>query len=117
MTKTAVSSRKARKSVRWLKLLTICAVLFALFHLGQQYIRYQGILQDVAACEQQLQETEAEYEALQQQLALLSNDSYLEQIARTNLGMVKEGEIVVSPAQITDMPVLNKNLKDVDIIH
>jgi len=92
-------------------------VLFALLKLGQQYQRYQAIQSEVELHQQQFVTAQDEYQRLQDQMKLYYSDSYLEQIARSSLGMVKQGEVVVSPAEVGDVPELNKQLKDKDVLH
>jgi len=108
---------KSKKRFCWFRLLGICTVLFLMLKLGQQYHRYQAIEAEVEAYRQELAEAENEYMRLQEQLSLYYNDSYLEQIARKSLGMVKIGEVVVSSAEVSDVRLLNKNIKDNDVIH
>ena len=106
-----------KKHFCWSKLLCICAVLFVMLKLGQQYQRYQAIEAEVALCRQDLAKAQEDYLNRQEQLKLYYSDSYLEQIARGSLGMVKIGEIVVSPAEISDVRELNDTVKDKDILH
>ena len=109
MDKKAVS-KKPKRSVRWLKLFCICLGLFMLWQIGSQYQRHQYMLAEVARHEALLQAAQQEHAYLQGQLELLFNDSYLEQLARRNLGMVREGEIIVMQAEISDIPELNPHL-------
>ncbi|MCL1816407.1 MAG: septum formation initiator family protein [Clostridiales bacterium] len=88
-----------------------------MFKLTQQYHRYQAIQEEVEQHRQKLAQAKMEYINLQEQLKLYYSDSYLEQIARSSLGMVKLGEIVISPAEISDVRELNRQAKDKDIIH
>lgn len=117
MKKTVAATTKSKKHFCWFKLLTICVVLFALLKLGQQYQRYQAIQSEVELHQQQFVTAQDEYQRLQDQMKLYYSDSYLEQIARSSLGMVKQGEVVVSPAEVGDVPELNKQLKDKDVLH
>jgi len=85
--------------------------------LGQQYQRYQHIQAEVTEYQHRLAVAQSEYDSLQEQVQLLYCDSYLEQMARGSLGMVKEGEVVISPAVISDAPELNLKVNEKDIIH
>ena len=107
--------RKTKRSVRWLKLLCICLFFFMLWQIGSQYQRHQSMLAEVARHESQLQAALQYHIDLQNQLELLFNDSYLEQLARRNLGMVRAGEIIVMQAEIGDIPELNPNLNEADV--
>jgi cell division protein FtsB len=84
--------------------------------LGQQYHRYQEIQAEVELYRQKLTVAQDGYRHQQEQLKLYYSDSYLEQLARSSLGMVKIGEVVVSPAVVSDVRELNENMKDKDVI-
>ena len=117
MQKTVSSTAKNKKSFCWFRLLSICAVFFVLLKLGNQYQRYMSIQCEVESHQQKLVSAQEECRHLQEQLKLYYSDSYLEQIARSSLGMVKEGEVVVSPAEINDAPELDEKIKDKDVMH
>lgn len=117
MSKTVSNTQKTKKRFCWFKLLGICAALFVLSKLGQQYQRYLHIQAEVTDYQQRLEVAQSEYSCLQEQVQLLYRDSYLEQLARSSLGMVKEGEVVISPAEISDAPELNLKVNEKDIIH
>jgi cell division protein FtsB len=85
--------------------------------LGQQYQRYQTIQAEVDLYKQKLTQAQDEYSRQQEQLRLYYSDSYLEQIARSSLGMVKAGEVVVSPAEISDVRGLSDIIMAQDVIH
>ena len=108
---------KTKKRFCWFRLLGICTVLFLMLKLGQQYHRYQAIEAEVEQHRQKLAEVQSEYRSRQEQLSLYYNDSYLEQIARGSLGMVKAGEVVVSAAKIGNVRELDKNIKEKDVTH
>ena len=108
---------KAKKRFCWFRLLGICAVFFMMLKLGQQYQRYQAIEDEVELYKQKLAEAQDEYNNQQEQLRLYYSDSFLEQIARSSLGMVKVGEVVISPAEISDVRGLSEIITAQDIIH
>ena len=108
---------KNKKRFCWSRLLVICAVLFLMLKLGQQYHRYLNIQGEVELSRQRLVEAQNEYRRQQEHLKLYYSDSYLEQIARGSLGMVKIGEVVVSPAEISDVRELDEKIKDKDVSH
>ncbi|MCL1976461.1 MAG: septum formation initiator family protein [Firmicutes bacterium] len=108
---------KSKKRFCWSRLLVICAVCFLMLKLGSQYHRYQAIQDEVEEYQQKLTEAQDEYRRQQEHLKLYYSDSYLEQIARGSLGMVKLGEIVVSPAEISDVRELDEKIKDKDVTH
>ena len=110
-----IVGKKPKRSVRWLKLFCICLGLFMLWQIGSQYQRHQYMLVEVARQEALLQAAQQNYADLQNQLELLFNDSYLEQLARRNLGMVRAGEIIVMQAEVGDIPELNPHLNAADV--
>ena len=112
-----MTKEKRKKRFCWFRLLGVCTVIFLMLKLGQQYHRYQLIQAEVEIYRQKLIEAQDEYRYKEEQLSLYYNDSYLEQIARSCLGMVKIGEVVVSSAQTSDVKELNKNIKDKDVNH
>jgi cell division protein FtsB len=85
--------------------------------LGHQYQRYQAIQIEVEQYKQKLIEAQDECRRQQEQVYLYYSDSYLEQIARSCLGMVKIGEVVISPAEISDIRKLNEKIKEKDVLH
>jgi cell division protein FtsB len=85
--------------------------------LNQQYQRYQSIQAEVETYRHKLAEAQDEYLQQQERLKLYYSDSFLEQLARSSLGMVKIGEVVISPAEISDVREYNENNKDRDIMH
>ena len=115
--KKRIAGRRSRRSVRWLKLLCVFLACFMLWQIGSQYLRYQNILAEVDRHQEWLVSAQQQQVSLQNQLELLFNDSYLEQLARRNLGMVRAGEIVVMQAEITEIPELDPNLRDSDLNH
>ena len=117
MGKKTSQTSKPKKSFSWFKLLLICLALFVLAKLGQQYQRYQYILAEVDDCRQRLEVAQNEYEDLQKHVQLLYCDSYLEQLARKSLGMIKKGEVVISTAEISDVPEFNEKMNEKDVFH
>ena len=108
---------KNKKHFCWFRLLAVCAVIFLMLKLGQQYQRYLNIQAEVELYRQKLTEVQDEYQRAQEQVLLYYSDSYLEQLARSGLGMVKIGEVVVSPAQISDVRKLKEIVNDKDMLH
>ena len=108
---------KSKKRFCWFRVLGVCAVFFMMLKLGQQYQRYQIIQGEVDLYKQKLAEAQDEYFNQQEHLKLYYSDSFLEQIARSNLGMVKVGEVVVSPAEISNVRGLNERITAQDSIH
>ena len=112
-----IPKEKHKKHFCWFRLLGVCIVVFLMLKLGQQYHRYLVICAEVEQYEQKLANAQDEYLKQQEQLSLYYNDSYLEQIARSSLGMVKAGEVVVSATEISDVRELNESINDIEVFH
>ncbi|MGI5892589.1 MAG: FtsB family cell division protein [Bacillota bacterium] len=91
-----------RKSKRWGMIAFVVIAFFVVFHFAGRYLQYNNMQHELSRYQEQLAETEKKYQDLQEQKALLYDDSYLETLARATLGMVKEGEVLVSPMQQND---------------
>lgn len=87
---------KKKRTFRWWNILVVGLALFFCVRLGLQIKEYHDLQEEAAYYEQVLAETEAAYQEQLDKQELLYNDSYLERMARERLGMVKEGETVIS---------------------
>ena len=99
--KTQTTKRK--RSFRWLNILVVGLALFFCVRLGMQVKQYHDLQEEKAYYQEVLAETEAAYQEQLDKQELLYNDSYLERMARERLGMVKDGETVISTVE-TDLP-------------
>ncbi|CEP66519.1 Septum formation initiator [Moorella glycerini] len=70
-------------------------LLYSFAHVGLAL--YQTNLQ-IKACQEQKAALLAEGNRLREQIKELNNDSYIERMAREELGLVKPGETVIIPA-------------------
>ena len=68
-----------------------------------QVKQYHDLQEEKAYYQEVLAETEAVYQDQLDKQELLYNDSYLERMARERLGMVKDGETVISTVE-THLP-------------
>ena len=87
---------KKKKRFRWWNILLIAAALFFCVRLGLQVKEYFALQEEAEYYREVLSQTESAYQEQLEKEDLLYNDSYLERVAREKLGMVKEGETVVS---------------------
>lgn len=94
---------KKKRTFRWWNILVVGLALFFCVRLGLQIKEYHDLQDEAAYYEQVLAETEAAYQEQLDKQELLYNDSYLERMARERLGMVKEGETVISTVK-TEIP-------------
>ncbi len=100
------------------RVLIILGIVLAMFNLLSQYWRYLDMQDKIAIYEQDLITAEQEYEQLMAKKELLSNnDSYMEQLARESLGMVRAGEAVVVPAEVSDIPELDTEMDEDEVLH
>ncbi|NLW07128.1 MAG: hypothetical protein GX039_03975 [Clostridia bacterium] len=89
-------NNKKRRSLKGLLIIGIVGyLLFSFGHLG--YGIYQAKLQ-IKSYEAQKQALLAKKEQLQEQIEQLNDASYIERLAREELGLVKPGETVIIPA-------------------
>ena len=88
--------KKGKKKLRWTKLLLILAVCFFLVQLYGTIDRYLTLEDEIGYYQEQLAQAEAAYEERLATIELLDDEAYIERLARENLGMVKQGETVVS---------------------
>ena len=99
--KTQTTKRK--RSFRWWNILVVGLALFFCVRLGMQVKQYHDLQEEKAYYQEVLAETEAAYQEQLDKQELLYNDSYLERMASERLGMVKDGETVISTVE-TDLP-------------
>lgn len=87
-----MGKRKKRFKIRHLILLVI--VIFLVVTITKQQLKINKIKGEQAMVEAQIQEALKEQQELKKQIELLKTDSYIEKIARDELGLVKPGEII-----------------------
>jgi cell division protein DivIC len=104
-------SAKKRKVLRWRNLLVLFLVFFFCFRLGTQVKQYFELEQEAEYYRAQLAVAEEEYQQQLEKQELLYNESYLERMARERLGMVKEGESVVSIMKIESTDTANHDIE------
>ena len=112
-----MSQPKAKKRFLWRRAIIVAIACFLLIQLGQQYKLRQAMLAEVEVHRQLLADATEEYRSKRELLWLYYSDSFLEQIARSSLGMVKIGEVVVSPAEVSDVLELNQAIRVNDVLH
>ncbi|MDO4582123.1 MAG: septum formation initiator family protein [Bacillota bacterium] len=104
----AQTAKRRKKTPRWLTALTLAAVLFVVVQFTGQYLRYQELRKEADFYRDQLQQAESEYQYLLEQKELYYNDAFIERVARENLGMVKQGETVVSTVSTAQTELLEQ---------
>ena len=88
--------KQKKKSLRWISLLILGLALFFVIRLGNQIVEYNELKEELAYYQSELAVAEEQYNEQLAQQELLNNDAYIERLAREKLGMVKEGESVIS---------------------
>jgi len=96
MTNKSKRRGKIKKSFRWLNLLALVVVFFFCLRIGGQIKQYVELQREADYYQEQLEIAQADYDIQLAKKDLLNNDAYLERMAREKLGMVKDGEEVVS---------------------
>ena len=76
------SARPQRRQINWFVIIMALMFLLAAFKLGEQAFTYHDLSQDKVQAEARLKEKEQ-----------LVDPSYVEKLAREDLGMTKDGEI------------------------
>ena len=89
-------SPKRRRRFSWIRLLGVVIAVLIVVQMISEYSTYNQLKNEVEHYQQQLALAEAEYQEVVEKQELLNNDSYVERLARDNLGMVKEGEVRVT---------------------
>ena len=108
---------KPRRSIAWMRLLAIVAVVFVLIQFGNQYKIYREAKAEVLMTKEELAAVQAGYDELQAQKELLFNDSYLEVLAREKLGMIHAGETVISPADKNQEVIQKTEIDAKELMH
>ena len=88
-------TKKSRKAsslfVRVFLLVFLCTVFAGV---GQKFIRYQEVKEELAVVTAKIEEEKEKQLDFETRREYYTSDSYIEQIAREQLGMVKSNEII-----------------------
>ena len=88
-------NRKSRKAsvlfVRGFLLVFFCAVFAGV---GKQAIRYQAVKEELAVVSAAIAEEQEKQTNFETRREYYTSDSYIEQVAREQLGMIKPNEII-----------------------
>ncbi len=87
--------RKSRKAsslfVRLFLLVFVCAVFIGV---GKQAVRYQEVKEEMAVVTAEIEAEQEKQLNFETRKEYYTSDSYIEQVAREQLGMVKPNEII-----------------------
>ena len=90
--------RRSLKSFNWFAVFMVVVIGYFAFKLGSQEVHLQQVAEDQAVADARLAAAQAENEALKQEKANLEDLSYIEKIAREELGMTRHGELPYTDA-------------------
>ncbi|NLG85775.1 MAG: septum formation initiator family protein [Firmicutes bacterium] len=89
--------RQHRGGTRWGKILFLVVLLyFGYSSLGQVKLMI-ALRQELAQVEQAIASAEQRTDEIKAEITYLKSDSYVEKVARQELGLVKPGEIIFMP--------------------
>ncbi|GAB6179124.1 hypothetical protein JCM14036_04430 [Desulfotomaculum defluvii] len=91
--------RRGKKGGRLILFLSVAIVGYMAFSLFNQFTRVDNMQSSVKTLQSQVEELKTRNEALRAEIKQIKSESYIEQAAREQLGLVKPGETLVVPAQ------------------
>lgn len=91
--------RQGRGSGKLILCISVVIVGYIIFSLGNQFNRLHTMESNVGDMKKQVEELKTKNSALREEIKKIRSDSYVEQVAREQLGLVKPGETLVVPTQ------------------
>ena len=79
-------------SLGWL-LVTLCVIIYGVYVIGDKAMTISQLNSDMDQARLRLEEAQRENQQLKEENASLSDDAYIEKLAREELGMTRKGEI------------------------
>lgn len=79
-------------SLGWL-LVTLCVLIYGVYVIGDKAMTISQLNSDMDQARLRLEEAQRENQQLKDENASLSDDAYIEKLAREELGMTRKGEI------------------------
>lgn len=79
-------------SLGWL-LVTLCVLIYGVYVIGDKAMTISQLNSDMDQARLRLEEAQRENQQLKEENASLSDDAYIEKLAREELGMTHKGEI------------------------
>ena len=89
---------RPRYRVRWFRLILFCVAGYFIYVLAGQQLDLQAIQKEKEASRHKLEQLQQVNANLNEERNKLTKPSYIEKIAREELGLVKPGEIPYIPA-------------------
>lgn len=84
-------------------LILFCVLGYVVFSFGQQFYKIYSINNEISSCLNDKAALVQEQKGLEEEISLLQNKSYIERIAREDLGMIRPGETLLVPGQTGDI--------------
>ena len=81
-----------RLNLGWL-LVTLCVLGYGIWVIGDKAVTLSHLNDDMEVAQQRLEAAQMENQQLKDEQANLSDDAYIEKLAREELGMTRQGEI------------------------
>ena len=79
-------------SLGWL-LVTLCVLIYGVYVIGDKDMTISQLNGDIYQARLRIEEAQKENQQLKEENAILSDDAYIEKLAREELGMTRKGEI------------------------
>ncbi|MFO7152700.1 MAG: septum formation initiator family protein [Bacillota bacterium] len=90
-----------KKRIKWSRVLLLIFLVYFVYTFTAQQLKINDLKRQEMELSREIERLSAERAELQKEIELLNTDSYIEELARDQLGLVKPGEILykVSPGR------------------
>lgn len=90
-----------KKRIKWSRVLLLIFLVYFVYTFTVQQLKINDLKRQEMELSREIERLSAERAELQKEIELLNTDSYIEELARDQLGLVKPGEILykVSPGR------------------
>jgi len=90
-----------KKRIKWSRVLLLIFLVYFVYTFTAQQLKINDLKRQEMELSREIERLSAERAELQREIELLNTDSYIEELARDQLGLVKPGEILykVSPGR------------------
>jgi len=90
-----------KKRIKWSRVLLLIFLVYFVYTFTVQQLKINDLKRQEMELSREIERLSAERAELQREIELLNTDSYIEELARDQLGLVKPGEILykVSPGR------------------
>lgn len=91
-------TKRRKKRIRWSRLLVLLMLGYFLYMYAGQEQQMRLLDNEIGAAQAHIETLKSQNEAYQRERDLLQTDSYVEKVAREELGLVKPGETPYIPS-------------------